>query len=109
MCSASHYTKCPCKHLSYTYSNMHKFWSTQPVPQTKSELDIEGPIQPVQIADVRKIPYILPEEFKWVDLDVNDETQLDELYQLLVGHYVEDNSSSFRFGYSKPFLSWALT
>jgi len=34
---------------------------------------------------------------------------LQELYDLLVGHYVEDDDGEFRFDYSTTFLKWALT
>jgi|TARA_B110000285_G_C14980289_1_gene541005 glycylpeptide N-tetradecanoyltransferase len=33
---------------------------------------------------------------------------LQELYKLLVGHYVEDDDGEFRFDYSTTFLKWAL-
>ena len=34
---------------------------------------------------------------------------MQELYDLLVGHYVEDDDGEFRFDYSTTFLKWALT
>jgi glycylpeptide N-tetradecanoyltransferase len=88
---------------------MHKFWSTQPVTQSKNEVVIEGPIQPVHTEDVRTKPYNLPPEYQWVDLDVTDNDQINDLHKLLLDHYVEDDESSIRLAYSKPFLSWALT
>ena len=33
-------------------------------------------------------------------------SQLGEVYELLSGHYVEDNESMFRFNYSAAFLNW---
>ena len=39
-------------------------------------------------------------------IDINDPSQLRELYELLSGHYVEDDDASFRFQYSAEFLSW---
>jgi hypothetical protein len=32
--------------------------------------------------------------------------QLRELYELLSGHYVEDDDATFRFQYSAEFLHW---
>ena len=32
--------------------------------------------------------------------------QLEEVYELLTGHYVEDDDAQFRFNYSVSFLSW---
>lgn len=33
-------------------------------------------------------------------------TQLEEVYELLTGHYVEDEESMFRFNYSVSFFNW---
>lgn len=88
----------------------HKFWNKQPVPQMneKYEEDINGPIEVKTLADVRKQPLLLPKQFEWVELDLNEEKQVDELYHLLANHYVEDDDNRFRFNYSKGFLKWAL-
>jgi glycylpeptide N-tetradecanoyltransferase len=48
------------------------------------------------------------EGFEWVTLDLDDEAQLKEVYELLTGHYVEDQEAMFRFNYSASFLDWAL-
>lgn len=32
--------------------------------------------------------------------------QLEEVWQLLNGHYVEDDEAMFRFNYSVSFLNW---
>jgi glycylpeptide N-tetradecanoyltransferase len=53
-------------------------------------------------------PYALSEGFEWCEFDVNDGAQLEEVYQLLTLHYVEDEDNMFRFDYSKSFLNWAL-
>jgi len=56
----------------------HKFWSTQPVPklEDKSPVVVSGPIDaPKTVADVRAEPYQLPEGFRWITLDVQDEAQ----------------------------------
>lgn len=34
--------------------------------------------------------------------------QLKEVYELLSGHYVEDDDASFRFKYSAEFLKWCV-
>jgi len=41
-------------------------------------------------------------------IDLGNEEHLQELYQLLVDHYVEDDDGEFRFDYSTTFLKWAL-
>ncbi|EPQ28528.1 uncharacterized protein PFL1_03832 [Pseudozyma flocculosa PF-1] len=88
----------------------HKFWKTQPVmkPGDKPLLQ-EGPIQPNQPPEeVRAEPYPLPPDFEWVTVDIDDEAQLKEVYDLLSANYVEDDDASLRFNYSPEFLNWVL-
>ena len=42
-------------------------------------------------------------------LQIDDDSQVEELYKLLNQHYVEDDDNMFRFNYSPQFLKWALT
>lgn len=57
---------------------------------------------------MRQDPYPLPGSFEWVDCDIGDETEANEIYQLLSENYVEDDDGMFRFEYSSAFLQWAL-
>ncbi|KAJ3341085.1 glycylpeptide N-tetradecanoyltransferase [Gonapodya sp. JEL0774] len=91
----------------------HKFWSTQPVPKSKSDLSSsdsgEGPIEADKAHDeIRAEPYPLPKEFEWCVVDIGNEAELKELYTLLTENYVEDDDAMFRFDYSADFLAWAL-
>lgn len=93
-------------------SAAHKFWDTQPVPREKDEIadDVCGPVDPLKTPDdVPAEPYPLPRGFHWSDMDVTDEKQLQEIYDLLTRNYVEDDDAMFRFDYSPKFLMWALT
>ncbi len=91
----------------------HKFWKTQPVmkpndaPVVKSddEGSIEASVPPEQ---VRQEPYPLPSDFEWVMVDVDNATELKEVYDLLSANYVEDDDATFRFDYSPEFLHWVL-
>ncbi|SNX84374.1 probable Glycylpeptide N-tetradecanoyltransferase [Melanopsichium pennsylvanicum] len=91
----------------------HKFWKTQPVmkpndaPVLKStqEGSIEQSVAPQQ---VRQEPYPLPSDFKWVQIDVDNQAELKEVYDLLSANYVEDDDATFRFDYSPEFLHWVL-
>lgn len=49
----------------------------------------------------------LPNGYTWSTINLDDK-ELDEVYNLLFQHYVEDNDQRFRFNYSKEFLVWAL-
>lgn len=83
----------------------HKFWGTQPVPQVKDQFERaekapkDGPISTQALKDVRKEPLVLPPGFEWSNLDLNDEQQLQELYEFLRDNYVEDSDNTFRFDY----------
>ncbi|KAF2436878.1 N-myristoyl transferase [Tothia fuscella] len=89
----------------------YKFWQTQPVPsfdEARSKNIADGPIKDIDINRVSKDPPPMYEGFEWVTMDLDDEKQLQEVYDLLSDHYVEDNEAMFRFNYSFSFLNWAL-
>lgn len=66
-----------------------------------------GPIEPdVPVTEIRQEPYSLPDGFTWDTLNIDNEAQLKELYQLLNENYVEDDDNMFRFDYSAEFLRW---
>jgi glycylpeptide N-tetradecanoyltransferase len=87
----------------------YKFWSTQPVMKLDSaEKQVEeGPLKVQTVDDIPKEPPPLGVEgFNWVTMDLTDEVQLKEVYELLNGHYVEDDEAMFRFKYSTSILNW---
>jgi glycylpeptide N-tetradecanoyltransferase len=85
----------------------YKFWQTQPVPKFGENKQIEeGPFKTIALEDVPKEPGPLLDGFEWVTMDLTNDEELKEVFDLLYGHYVEDNESMFRFNYSKPFLRW---
>lgn len=61
------------------------------------------------VADVSTEPYKLPDQYEWCNLDIMDPDVAQEVYDLLVTNYVEDDDAMFRFDYSVEFLRWALT
>lgn len=88
----------------------YKFWQTQPVPrfdETSKKIE-EGPIKIINLDSVPKEPSAMLEGFEWVTMDLTVEKELEEVYELLNGHYVEDGEAMFRFNYSQSFLNWAL-
>ncbi|KAF1934259.1 N-myristoyl transferase [Didymella exigua CBS 183.55] len=90
----------------------HAFWKTQPVPSfdemASKERISDGPIKEIEIEKVDKNPSPMYPGFEWVTMDLEDAKQLDEVYDLLTNHYVEDKDATFRFKYSPSFLNWAL-
>ncbi|TGO21776.1 hypothetical protein BPAE_0201g00140 [Botrytis paeoniae] len=88
----------------------YKFWQTQPVPKfgESSEIIEEGPFKIIDVEQVPKEPGPLVAGFHWVTMDMISDEALQEVFDLLYGHYVEDDEAMFRFNYSKSFLRWAL-
>ena len=58
--------------------------------------------------DVSKDPIRLPPGFEWSNIDLKDDKQAHEVYELLRDNYVEDSEHTFRFDYPVDFLRWAL-
>lgn len=87
----------------------HTFWRTQPVPSFEEAGPVEdGPIKMIEIDKVEKEPSQMYPGFEWVTMDLSDENQLEEVYDLLSNHYVEDDEAMFRFKYSSSFINWTL-
>eukprot|EP00371_Babesia_bovis_P003560 XP_001612207.1 myristoyl-CoA:protein N-myristoyltransferase, N-terminal domain containing protein [Babesia bovis T2Bo] len=90
----------------------HVFWNTQPVLRFSEDVSSDeiGPIDATSsVSKIPTRPYLLPDAFEWVDIDINDETHLTQLYTLLNENYVEDGECMFRFDYKPAFLQWAMT
>ncbi|KAJ9137638.1 Glycylpeptide N-tetradecanoyltransferase [Coniochaeta hoffmannii] len=90
----------------------YKFWSTQPVMKLDEAADKpfeEGPLKVMKVEDVPTSPAPLGiDKFEWVTMDLTQESQLKEVYDLLNLHYVEDEEAMFRFKYGTDILRWAL-
>ena len=89
----------------------YKFWQTQPVPrfdETRPRDTEDGPIKVIDPDSVPKEPKGILEGFVWVTMDLTNEKELVEVFELLTDHYVEDDEAMFRFNYSVSFLNWAL-
>ena len=54
-----------------------------------------GPMEPDK-EEVREEPYSLSDKFMWDEVDLTDESQITELYELLNENYVEDDDNMFR-------------
>lgn len=66
-----------------------------------------GPVEPDTPYDqIRKEPIPLPKDFEFCEIDMEDDKQVKELYELLTMNYVEDDDAQFRFDYSAEFLKW---
>ncbi|KAI3557791.1 hypothetical protein CABS03_10752 [Colletotrichum abscissum] len=88
----------------------YKFWATQPVPKFgEAEAKVEdGPIRIQKVEEVPTEASPMVAGFEWVTMNLEDEGEMKEVYELLNGHYVEDDEAMFRFNYSPAMLKWAL-
>ncbi|KAL6904805.1 acyl-CoA N-acyltransferase [Trichoderma evansii] len=88
----------------------YKFWQTQPVPRFGEDDKVveEGPLRIQTVDDVSKEPAALVDGFEWVEMDLNNDDEIKEIYELLNGHYVEDDEAMFRFNYGPGILKWAM-
>lgn len=90
----------------------YKFWQTQPVPKfgedDPNKPVEEGPIRNQTVDEIDKEPAPLLGGFEWSTIDLLDDSQLKEVWELLNGHYVEDDEAMFRFNYSSSILKWLV-
>ncbi|UKZ65468.1 uncharacterized protein TrAtP1_006667 [Trichoderma atroviride] len=88
----------------------YKFWQTQPVPRFGDDDKVveEGPLRIQTVDDVSKEPAALVDGFEWVTMDLDNDEEIKEIYELLNGHYVEDDEAMFRFNYGPGILKWAM-
>ncbi len=59
--------------------------------------------------DIRPTPLDIAPGFHWANVDMTNDDEVKEVYDLLTQNYVEDDDNMFRFDYSVKFLQWALT
>ena len=99
-------------HKKSEIKDHYEFWESQPVPQFNKDSPVEfGEIwKDHKVEDLPKKPFDLPgEDLEWKDVDMNQQNEIDKLYEFLKTNYVEDEDHMFRFDYSKDFLKWHLT
>lgn len=83
---------------------MSKFWCTQPIIENTNK-EYFGQISVLK-KDIKNT--ILPSNFYWMNLNVNDYETLKVIYNFLKMYYVEDKNNMYRLEYSMDFLKWIL-
>jgi len=88
--------------------DMIQFWKVQPTPESmKQDIPIqEGPLEVQQVEDIPTHPTALPPDLEWSTLDPTHPEEMNDIWTLLNGQYVEDDDAMFRFNYSKEMLKW---
>lgn len=84
---------------------MSKFWSTQPINNGVYPEFIYGKIKEL---DKNMIENYLPQNLKWVSLDMNNDLILNIIHEFLSSHYVTDANNMYRLDYPKEFLKFGL-
>jgi len=79
--------------------------------RTDEIVEKEGPIEPPRpdLIEKEKKDLKSPKDLEFVEIDMTSETEVQEVYELLSGHYVEDDDAAFRFKYSASFLKWYVS
>jgi glycylpeptide N-tetradecanoyltransferase len=72
----------------------------------KKAVEDEGPMKVVEASKIPKDPPQIPDSFEWCTMDMTKDDEINEVYDLLSNHYVEDDEAMFRFNYSKSFFNW---
>lgn len=87
------------------------FWDGQPVGKRGGHKKVleEGAAELIDVTLVPDTPMPLGEGFEWVTMDLTNDADLKETYELLKENYVEDGDGTFRFNYSASFLRWSAT
>ena len=79
----------------------HDFWDSQPVPKETDSVesgDFDKPIDVIKTVDeIRAEPLDIPAGFHWSNVNVEDDNEAQEVYDLLTQNYVEDDDNMFRF------------
>ena len=86
----------------------HNFWDSQPVPKATdnvSKEDYNKQIDEVKtVDDISEEPLQIPAGFSWCNVNIEDDNECKDVYDLLTQNYVEDDDAMFRFDYSIKFL-----
>jgi len=88
--------------------DMIEFWNAQTIaepPKEDTQIE-EGPLKIQRIEDISAAPTELPTGIEWCTLDPTNDEEMNDLWELLNGQYVEDDDAMFRFNYSKSILRW---
>ena len=72
--------------------------------------DYGAPIDKHKTVDeIQAEPLKLPPGYNWSNVNIHNDEEANDVYELLTKHYVEDDNAFFRFDYSVNFLRWALS
>lgn len=88
---------------------MHRFWQSQPI-QTNFDISENNFIKNNdEMKNIYKQePYKLPDGFYWYNFDLQDDKDMNEIYNFLLNNYTESDDNTMRIHYSKELIKWSL-
>ena len=84
------------------------FWNSQPVPKLEETIKEEGIIKTINSSEVSQEPLELPEDFEWIDINIENEQERQQVCNFLQKYYIEDDNNEFRLLYTEDFLKWVF-
>src|SRR5579862_6308229 len=88
----------------------YKFWKNNPVPDINEKVTLSNIIDPDLQNKYKEMtePQPMCEPYKWVDFNINDDKEMDEVVQFLNKYYKDDTNGKFMLYYTKEYIRWAL-
>ena len=70
-----------------TLYDTHNFWDSQPVPKKSDKVDKDAYDKPIDVEkkvdDISADPLPLPAGFNWVNVNIEDDNECQDVYELL--------------------------
>lgn len=82
----------------------YDYWKNKPVRDFDEESLVSKKIE----KKIKIDKYELPDEFKFISVDMNDNTLMKKIELFLAKNYVKDHSNKFRLNYTPEFIRWSL-
>lgn len=93
------------KTLEQAKLRKYNFWDKQPVPRINDNISKENFIKKIKFDELNYNPIKLPDDFKWVTYNIDNDDDCNKISNFLEKYYLEDEVN-FKLIYSKNFLKW---
>lgn len=100
----------PAKNEQEAFKRDYDFWYTQPIPKlsehiSKSNYILDNATTSEHLNKEQKAP----KYYEWKRFNVDNESDIDKIYNFLNKYYVDDLTAKFKLSYSKNFLQYNLS
>jgi glycylpeptide N-tetradecanoyltransferase len=97
------------KTLEEATAHKSTFWKNLPVPKLDEFIGKDGEIEGDKLVEnIRAEPYILPAGYEFYTLNIELDSDVQDIISFLQNNYIEDQSGKFRLWYTAEFLKWTL-